>query len=342
MNNGPTPTPSLETVDQAATPPPEGGGLWEWLWRGRALARARSSERSFGRVVRERLQRAQLAAELAGRALDPVEPLRSGPSVPLALSLDREAAYWALLAQDTRYDARDLAGAMAVVPHDVLVYAAGDEHELVEVRSALVEQTFIDSAAEPIDIVMRKAKTVRAFVDALIERAAGPAQQAERLLLERWLRVSMLLVSMVAAVAIGSSYGIDAMRGPDLAAGKPWKTSSKAGDCDAAQRRCLGVATAILFHTVEEENPWYEIDLGSQQPFSKVEVQNRTDCCPERAVPLVVEVSNDGKKYTEVARKPDSFSYWVAELKSPAIARYVRLRVARRSLLHLERVSVRP
>ena len=258
----------------------------------RASARARALFRkSFGRVVRERLQRAQLAAELAGRALDPVEPLRSGPSVSLALSLDREAAYWALLAQDARYDARDLAGAIAAVPHDVLVYAAGDEHELVEVRSALVEQTFIDSAAEPIDIVMRKAKTVRAFVDALIERAAGPAQQAERLLLERWLRVSMLLVSMVAAVAIGASYGIDATRGPDLAAGKPWKASSKAGDCDAVQRRCLGVATAILFHTVEEENPWYEVDLGSPAA-----VQRGRGAEPDRLLPRARRTPGGGSE----------------------------------------------
>lgn len=339
--NGPTQTPALESVDQPATPP-AAGGFREWLWRGRSLAHARASGKSFGRVVRERLQRAQLAAELADRALDPVEPLRSGPSVPLALSLDREAAYWALLAQDARLDARDLAGAFAAVPHDVLVHAAGDENELDEVRNALVGQTFIESAAEPLDIVTRKAKTARAFVDALIERAAGPAQQAERLLLERWLRVSVLLLGLGGAIALGFSYGSQAARGPDLAAGKPWKTSSKAGDCDPAQRRCLGVATAILFHTTEEQNPWYEVDLKSPQRFSVVEVENRTDCCPERAVPLVLEVSNDGKKYTEIARQTDSFSTWHAELKTPATARYVRLRVARRSLLHLERVSIRP
>ena len=58
-------------------PPRRGFGVWEWLWRGRALADARTSISAPTTLEREHLQRARLAAELADRALDPVDPLRA-------------------------------------------------------------------------------------------------------------------------------------------------------------------------------------------------------------------------------------------------------------------------
>jgi hypothetical protein len=70
-------------------------------------------------------------------------------------------------------------------------------------------------------------------------------------------------------------------------------------------------------------------------------VTNRDDCCLERAVPLVVEVSDDRKKWRTVARRADSFREWEGKF-APLKARYVRLRVDRHSILHLAKVSVRP
>jgi hypothetical protein len=58
-------------------------------------------------------------------------------------------------------------------------------------------------------------------------------------------------------------------------------------------------------------------------------------------VPLVVEVSNDRKKYREVARRTEVFDTWTPKF-APQRMRYVRLRVARRSMLHLDRVEVHP
>jgi hypothetical protein len=72
--------------------------------------------------------------------------------------------------------------------------------------------------------------------------------------------------------------------------------------------------------------------------FSKVFVKNR-DEVPDRAIPLVIEVSNDQKSYHRVARRTDSFRTWTAELR-PQTARYVRLRVDRKSYLHLEQVKI--
>jgi hypothetical protein len=60
----------------------------------------------------------------------------------------------------------------------------------------------------------------------------------------------------------------------------------------------------------------------------------------ERAVPLILEVSNDGKSYRKVAERTRPFSTWNAKFESTD-ARYVRLRSPRKTMLHLERVSVR-
>lgn len=96
----------------------------------------------------------------------------------------------------------------------------------------------------------------------------------------------------------------------------------------------------IFFHTNEEDSPWVQYDLGEPKTFHEVEVQNRLDCCGDRAVPLVVEVSDDEKSWTQVARMDEPFARWVPTFP-PRRARYVRLRVARRSILHLEAVAIR-
>jgi hypothetical protein len=97
----------------------------------------------------------------------------------------------------------------------------------------------------------------------------------------------------------------------------------------------------MLFHTREEDHPWFEIDLGSPTTFSRVDVENRSDCCADRAIPLIVQVSSDRHTWKEVARRTDSFATWHAKFEAQT-ARYVRLEAQRRTFLHLDSVEVRP
>jgi hypothetical protein len=128
---------------------------------------------------------------------------------------------------------------------------------------------------------------------------------------------------------------------PDLARGKPWSTSSSAATCQPAEGRCAGERTRVLFVTNEEQRPWFQVDLGEPRSFSSVTVRNRGDALLERAIPLVVEVSDDAAGWREVARKPDRFARWEARF-SPVTARYLRVRVDRLSVLHLEGVEIHP
>jgi len=85
---------------------------------------------------------------------------------------------------------------------------------------------------------------------------------------------------------------------------------------------------------------WVEIDLGAPRKVRRVEVVNRGDCCADRATPLVAEVSNDRVTWSQVARRDEPFGSWKVSFP-PRVARYVRLRAAKHTVLHLQAIAVR-
>jgi hypothetical protein len=86
-------------------------------------------------------------------------------------------------------------------------------------------------------------------------------------------------------------------------------------------------------------SPSLTIDLGGVQVLHDVTVANRRDCCRERALPLVIEVSQDGLAWRQVGYRRGDFSDWTASFAATR-GRFVRLRVERKSILHLGRVTV--
>jgi hypothetical protein len=149
----------------------------------------------------------------------------------------------------------------------------------------------------------------------------------------------VLLVTFLIAL-IAARVGIQrAIRGADLALDKRWHASSKAFDCHPKTNECGGAQTNIFFHTQEEDSPWVEYDLGAPQKLARVHVTNRDDCCGERATPLLVEVSDDDKTWRGVAKQTETFRD--VDIKfTPVTARYLRLRVEKRTAMHLGGVSI--
>ncbi|MFO0597361.1 MAG: discoidin domain-containing protein [Myxococcaceae bacterium] len=172
---------------------------------------------------------------------------------------------------------------------------------------------------------------VRAVAWAAVDKLDGPRRQAER---KRWTRVALFTLLAVGAFSIVLAV-VSAIRHrplePGLLVGKPVRTSSKLG-------RDWG-STKLLFHTDLEANPWAEWDLGQPTKLHEVVVTNRSDCCDERAIPLVVEVSDDQANWKEVARRTDRFDATMRLPFDEVTARYLRLRIARTSFLHLEAVE---
>jgi hypothetical protein len=269
-----------------------------------------------------------------------VDPLRHGPSTSFALSLYQEAAFWALLAQDDALEATSLPEAFALSDQELLLSAVQSPEDLPVLRSALCDRDFIATAEIPLAQQQHEAQLVSRFLRALLSRTDKNEQAIQRLLLERWLRLASLLLltaGLTTSVILGASR---LTKKQNLAAGKPWRTSSIGMTCYPQQHRCGTARTDILFHTQEEENPWFELDLRAPTEFSIVEVFNRSDCCPDRAIPIAIEISNDKQNWKEIARREETFGTWTARVGKQK-TRYIRLKSLRRTTLHLEGIAVR-
>ncbi|MDP3236261.1 MAG: discoidin domain-containing protein [Myxococcales bacterium] len=154
-------------------------------------------------------------------------------------------------------------------------------------------------------------------------------------------RAATLFAVIVSAAVLLGPLLIGSLEPVDLAKGKPWRASSSLFPCFPERLECGGARTAIFFHTGEDNEPWLLIDLGAPTSFRSVTVVNRRDDSRDRAVPMVLEVSDDEQTWRQVARRDEKFKVWNPHFDTVS-ARFVRVKVARRSFLHLEAVRVHP
>ena len=305
----------------------------EWMFRGTALRDARAELRRGGAGARQAaVRQAKLLLEIARRVEEPGEALPPGAPVPVLLGLYRDTFYWALAARrddpgSAPTDLRALWEASLPPVPDTWPPTEGDP---APVRRILLDNYAPRSLAGHEDDVAR----VRAFARNLVREADAPRRRVERLLLQRWVRIALACAVLV-LLALG---GQALWRGSNLAKGKPFRLSSTWSGWDAcvATNGCFD----LMFDTEAQDNPWVEFDLGKPTKVRRIEVLNRVDCCAENASPLVAEVSIDRATWAQVARIDATFDNWEANFP-PRIARYVRLRVARNSSLHLRAIDIR-
>jgi hypothetical protein len=126
----------------------------------------------------------------------------------------------------------------------------------------------------------------------------------------------------------------------DLAAGRPWVASSAV---PPNHRSGVGPSTRkddLFFHTDHSDHPWVEIDLGKPRTIRSLLVENRLDCCWERALPLDFEVEDlETHQWRKVAQRRAGFHVWTHQI-APVKARQVRFRLAGVGVLHLRRISL--
>ncbi len=304
--------------------------LLAWLRCESDLRRARAALPPSSAEDAEFLRRSRLALELGERVIDPVAQPRHGSGAGHAADLFRQAVYWALAAKPpTALDAAKVRSPMEE--------ACPDPEQLPALQRlmSLPEPAVFFAGLEE-EQQRTTAVFLRACAMRLLEAHERPRQRVERLLVLRVLRFAILpltLAFIVIAVWVLKPEKLD------LAAGKPWRTSSVWAVCQPEKGLCGGARTLIKFHTNNEMNPWFEIDLGSDVRFSSMTIRDRSDVDEGRSIPLIVEVSNDGTSYREVTRRTSEFSVWRPSFE-PQVARYVRLRVPRVTYLHLEEVKV--
>ena len=342
------------TPETAATPstlgtPPARPGLpariFNWFWRGRTIAELAQHSVPVPARSRELHRRAQVTAEIARLALEPPSPLRHGSGEAVACELYRQSAFWTLAALSTANGGspaahvETLAALWQRTDRALLLEASADPDALSEVEAALTSTSFVDFAELDAERQRSLAWDLRRFVDALLTALDRRQALLDRFRLQRLVRVSfaVLLVLFLAPGLL--LFRTWQEKRNDLARDRPWKASSEQMHaCDSPAQTCPQTP-GFFFHTLDEENPWLMIDLGGKYSVKRVQVINRTDCCPERAAPLAIEVSTDKKTWKTVAQRNDSFSTWDATFASSQ-ARHVRIRALRRTMLHLSSVRV--
>ncbi|MBT3361763.1 MAG: sulfatase-like hydrolase/transferase [Rhodospirillales bacterium] len=115
-----------------------------------------------------------------------------------------------------------------------------------------------------------------------------------------------------------------------------------AGGCDGIKDGLAG------FHTQQEQDPWWQVDLGSVVPLSQIVLWNRTGggSAVQRARQLVVRLSADGQAWEEIYRHDGSLFYGFSggvplTVSAPGkTARYVRVGLADNEYFHLDEVEV--
>lgn len=247
----------------------------------------------------------------------------------------------AIVREPRSSDAAELPNVLEAIPLALLVEAAGSEERAQALSQVVSFRKFRSFAASDTAELSELAPELANFARKLLKALEARHWRIERPGVLRWLKLGAL-VTLAALVVLALVFGPakwEASR--DLAAGAPWKASSfYAGSCDSPAQDCAG-GTNFFVHTLEEENPWVEFDLGSSRSVSGVRVVNRTDCCIERARPLVVKVSSDHKNFREVARNTEKFTDWKTTFPTTQ-ARWVRFEIPKRTNLHLRRVRIFP
>ncbi len=316
--------------------------LFDWFWGGPELAALKSSFRPGTPAELELRRRARLALECAEQ-LSNQYSLANGPADAAVCELSAEAVYWSLLAQRSAHadaSAPNLATLWGQVDPGLLSTAAGSAAAAEALGAVVRSQTSTDYAELPPEHAARLAGSLRAFAAALTRETDGDRSRVERFWLRRFFRLSLVAL-FFALLGVGAWFEAERREeARDVARGKPWVASSRypEGHCVSPAQDCES-SPMFFFATTDEQNPWVEFDLGKKEKLTGFRVDNRVECCPERAVPLVLEVSNDHTTWKEVARRNNEFRKWRGSL--PGVeARWVRLRLARKDLLHLRRVRL--
>lgn len=343
----------------------------DWLFQRPQVRAAR--DRMAGRSDWTRLcfARSKACLSLSDSIVDALDS--PAAIAPENLGLCRQACQWILDAEGA--GPRPVEQALAEFDPRILDRACAGAGKLEDIRKILLRST-ADDARLAAPELEKDLAAMRAFARALCDQV-DPEHAYQRAVSRAVLRTTVLVVAL-AAVTGGVVYAARNVRfgapsgdgDASVASGAPpgrppapaeggappppapgetasgtfdnvrWRTSSKYADCLPAKRNCGGVTTDIFFHTREEESAWIEFDLNAAKQIREVRMKNRSDYGPERAVPLVIEVSMDQKAWEQVAQRNEVFDEFTAKFE-PKNTRYVRLRKLGNGYLHLEGVWIR-
>ena len=323
----------------------------EWFWRGARIRHNCESALLVWKACAGHRRRARVSADLAARARDPLFDVDGAEEV--SCELYRESLYWSLRALERSVGGTGAPSAAAGEPGpaDLVSTWRRADHDLLKSVGRPDDIDWFDRTVLdlPFPAFSEVAPAERShwatrlcgLAESLIKYNEEPYFQLRRAWRERIARLGAFVAVTTCLWLALTMYRDWSDDRKDLSRGRPWRASSLFEQGCASPAQSCEEQHGFFFHTREEENPWVEFDLGQSKSFSEVRVVNRTDCCRERALPLVVEVSNDDVQWKTVDVRKGGFVTWKTRFPT-AQARWVRLRVAGKAMFHLRSVRILP
>jgi hypothetical protein len=324
-----------DAVDAApvVVAPPRRGGLVEWIWRGRALAEAKESDDAS--TDRDRVRLVCEIVEVADRLSAAIDPPREGSGYGTSILLYREALTAAVSALRTEQ------GGIPSTDEALrkLLGGHGDDAESMVASAAVLLDKDVSTVAQLSEPERRReAEGARRLLHAAIRGLAGATMRRRRVLAQRFVRFGVFVL-LCAGLVLGVVLLVARLlQHPNLLARATMRTSSDYSGFSSSTKISDGRRTRLLFHTNKEDSPSVVFDMGVAKTVTFIELANRHDCCEDRALPLAVDVSPDGKEWKEVFRRTEPFSEFRQKI-GPVYVRAVRVRALRKTWLHLERVD---
>jgi hypothetical protein len=229
-------------------------------------------------------------------------------------------------------DAPALAARLPLVPPDA-VEPTGEDTARVRRAVAAGGPLYFDTLGRPeLDHVV-----------AAMARAAGAARgrlEVRSLTNLRFTRIGRVAGVVLLALVVGVHVGRAWLR-PDIALGKPVTFSSYfGGKPELLVDGDIGTSYGIA--TTNQDNAWLCVDLLTPHRVSTIQVYNRVDGWFDDSLPVVVELSLDGTRWTPVARRDSTFGAfppWTVHVDR-MLTRYVRARSLGHTAFALSEIAV--
>jgi hypothetical protein len=185
-------------------------------------------------------------------------------------------------------------------------------------------------AAVPDDATLTQAEI---DVADLVDEATGDRRMARATRRAVWafglLAIAVAIAAVVATVMLRNPWE-----------NYTWSASSTWGAFPQSGTLGEHWAYDLLFHTDEQKDPWVIVDFHDVRTVGRILVRNRTDCCSDRSLPLMLELAGNDRTFTPVGTRTLPFEEWEVTFP-PRKARFLRLSVKSTTFLHLCEIQIR-
>lgn len=256
-------------------------------------------------------------AEARAREVDDVERARRERHVAAAIERRRAAkkiatpvAAIVLLRDALRFalDGRELADSGAPAA------------DIDRVKAALAS----DAPFALDDLPFAEAESLRASFEACVDAAIGTSR-TRTLLAVRALRVTRIVAVLVFLAWLVVPYAREHWMLHDVALGKVVTSSPLRGESPPADKVVDGKTRGTFdIATIEIDHAFVMVDLGKSYAVDRVRVVNRGDGWFDDILPVILQVSEDGARFDDVARRDEHFDTWTIPLGGRS-ARFVKL-----------------